>query len=257
MEPFLKNRSGDVDPCCSGLRSTESDCCEPARRVNGLSTYGPARCPVDEEPEGAKRGFLDVVKPIERAVYLVALAIAGQAGAAERIALETLTKAFQSWQPERSCAELRDWLIGLTIREAREHCGIPEILVDGVPGAEENGSGFSAIREWHRIDTEAMHDAALRTLAMEAVLQLPATDRIAIVLRDILHLGLEDAARLLGVSREALRGWLSRGRLSLCLRLANRVAISSREVDRAEGILLAGARAAALAGPTVDLAVAP
>src|SRR5207248_11367203 len=69
--------------------------------------------------DGESGLFAELVKPYERRVYVIALALLRNEADAEEVAQETILKAFTHLQQFRGESRFSTWLIQITVNEAR------------------------------------------------------------------------------------------------------------------------------------------
>jgi RNA polymerase sigma-70 factor (ECF subfamily) len=86
------------------------------------------------------------------------------------------------------------------------------------------------VQAWTENPEQSYSRAEMRTLVEESVMRLPAKYRIAVVLRDLEQLSIEEAAAALGLGIPALKSRHLRGRLML------REALSSHFAGGIKGV---------------------
>lgn len=184
---------------------------------------------------GEKRLFHELIRPYERAVYTVAYSILRSPADAEEVAQETMLKAFANLTQLRAEDKFRGWLLQIAFNEARmrrrrERKHLYESLDDSEQESDEGEFMPRQFADWRDIPSEVLDKQEIREAVAQALLELPEKYREVFILRDMEHLGVEDAARVLGLSVAAVKTRLHRARLQLRERLAP--AFAKRWTDR-------------------------
>jgi len=169
--------------------------------------------------DGNADTFYDLVRPYERAVFLAALSIVRNDADAEEVAQEAILKAFKGLSRFRQEARFSTWLIQITINEAkmklrkdRRH------LYDSMDEGQQNDEGDyipKDFADWREIPSEALEQRELREALTKALESLPEKYRTVLILRDVQHLSISEAAKALGLSEANVKTRLSRARLQM------------------------------------------
>lgn len=169
---------------------------------------------------GETERFLDLVRPYQRSIYLLAYSVLKNKEDAEDAAQETVFKAFQHLHQLRSEATFKSWLLQIAMNEARirlrrDRRYLYESLDEGVQDSEEGDIMPRQLADWREIPSEALEQKELREKLQEALDSLPAHYRQVFLLRDVEHMSEKEAAEVLGVTTSAVKTRLHRARLQL------------------------------------------
>ncbi len=155
--------------------------------------------------------FEQLAAPLERQVYFTCLHMMGNPQDAEDCAQEALLKAFRKLDSFRGDAQFSTWLYTLAartcldaLRKRREAFSLDALAEDGFEIPDEQAEIFLRLEEKER-------KAALR----QAISQLPADFRAAVVLVDLQGLPYREAARALDIPEGTLKSRVSRARSTL------------------------------------------
>jgi RNA polymerase sigma-70 factor, ECF subfamily len=191
---------------------------------------------VQRKPDGAKAGpheadrisplsqrdcdaFYELVRPHERALFVIALSILGRQAEAEEVVQDAVAKAFCEIATFSGRSEFGAWLRQLVIEEAkmklrREHRPLYD-LFESEHIRNERDYTPGDFRAWREIPSSALHQDDMRNALVKAVLSLPPLCRSVFVLRDVQQLSIQDTAMLLGLADQAVKALLSRARLEI------------------------------------------
>jgi RNA polymerase sigma-70 factor, ECF subfamily len=180
----------------------------------GLNPHVPEN---DTRPGRARRGDLDafnaLVLDYQRLVYNLCYRLLGQAQAAEDTTQETFVNAWRSISGLRG-ESFRPWLLRIAANlcrdELRRRARRPSSSLDmaleaGMP--EPEGSGVSPETSAINSDLRVRLEAALR--------QLPAEQRLAVVLCDVEGLDYGEIAQVMRTSLGTVKSRIARGRLRM------------------------------------------
>jgi DNA-directed RNA polymerase specialized sigma24 family protein len=156
---------------------------------------------------GNAQAFADLIRPLEREVYLLCFAVAGNPKLAEEIALEATYRAFAAREHISTIEQLRSSLIGAVIGTGRDLAGF---VAYWKPQAAVLDHGAS--EPLNPLSRSGLSPAAL----VNALLDCAPVERVVIVLRDTLHLTCSEIAEILNVPIEAVKHSLSSARLGIC-----------------------------------------
>lgn len=161
-------------------------------------------------PPGAGRGPLDVaalVREHARTVWRLAYGMLGDPGAAEDVAQETFLRAHRARGTFRGQAPARTWLLSICRNLCRDRLRAPHpdhVPLDAAPvGALEAAPA------------DPGRQVVLRRVLAEGLRALPAGEREAVVLVDVLGFTAAEGARLTGVPATTLRSRRSRAHARL------------------------------------------
>ena len=168
---------------------------------------------------GEAEAFYELVRPYERAVFLAAVAIVKNEADAEEVAQEAVLKAFKALGRFRQESKFSTWFIQIAINEAkmklrkdRRH------LYESIEQGQQSDDGEYIPREfadWREIPSQALERRELRDALTKALESLPEKYRTILILRDVNHLSITEAAQVLGLSEANVKTRLSRARLQM------------------------------------------
>jgi len=168
---------------------------------------------------GDKSEFSLVVEAFSPRLYRLALKMLSNPQDAEDVLQETFLKAFRAIDRFDGRSSLSTWLYRIATNEAlmKLRKKNPEFISIEEPYTEVEDPDQEPLQivDWCCIpESELMNEEAMAELD-RAVENLPASLRLAFLLRDIEHLSTKEAAEVLEVSETALKTRLSRARLRL------------------------------------------
>ena len=169
---------------------------------------------------GEKALFHELIRPYERAVYLAAYSVLRNPADAEEVAQETLLKALSNLHQLRAEDKFKGWLLQIAYNEARmrlrkDHKHLYEPLEDEEQGNEDAGFLPREFADWRDIPSELLEKKEIRQAVARALLTLSEKYRQVFLLRDVQHLSVEETARVLGISKPAVKTQLLRARLQM------------------------------------------
>lgn len=196
-------------------------------RPAGQTAFAAATPPVDRGEElllnRAQRGDVDafsqLIRPLERAVYLSAFSLLRNEADAEEVSQEAVLKAFRSISRFRGEAKFSTWLIQIAINEAKmklrkDRRHLYESIEEGQ--VSEDGDYIPRdFADWREIPSETLERKELRDALSDALHALPEKYRTVVMLRDIQHLSIVETAQVLGISEANVKTRLSRARLQM------------------------------------------
>jgi RNA polymerase sigma-70 factor (ECF subfamily) len=172
---------------------------------------------------GERKLFHELVRPYERAVYIVAYSVLRNPADAEDVSQETMLKALLHLDKLREEDKFKQWLLQIAVNEARlrkrkERSARYESLSQPEGDAEMFMPRDFA--DWREIPSEALERAELRESLHHALHAIPATYKEVFILRDVEQLSTWQTAAALGISQVAVKVRLHRARLQLREQLA-------------------------------------
>jgi len=168
---------------------------------------------------GEKEAFYQLVRPYERAIFTSAMSILNNQADAEEAAQEAVLKAFANISKFRGESKFSTWLIQITINEARlklrkDRRHLYESVDE--PKSDEEGDFIPKdFADWREIPSEALQRKELGDALKRALAALPEKYREVLILRDIQHLSIEEASKILGISPGNVKTRLLRARLQM------------------------------------------
>lgn len=178
--------------------------------------------PADPDAECVARvrsGDLDVFEVLmnrhSQRVYRTLIGILGNADDACDAMQDTFLRAFQHLGDFEGRSKLSTWLVSIASNTAIQR------LRDRKPteslDESESDEGFRPrqVQAWTDDPEQLCSKAEMRSLIESSVLRLPAKYRLALMLRDIEQVPIEEAAAALGLGIPAMKARVLRGRLML------------------------------------------
>ncbi len=167
---------------------------------------------------GSTHLFHDLIRPYERKVYAMALALVKNREDAEDVTQESFLKAMRNLDLFRSEARFSTWLISIALNEARarlRRARIVEIesLDDDVK--EARGPLPETLSAWREVPSAMLERLEVRRWIEDAVSDLPVIYREVFILRDVEELSIGEASEILGISISSVKVRLHRARLLL------------------------------------------
>jgi RNA polymerase sigma-70 factor (ECF subfamily) len=164
--------------------------------------------------------FMDLIRPHERTVYATALTLTGSTDDAEDIVQAAMLKALSKVRQFRGESAFGTWLIQITINEVRMRKRKERrVEMMSLTRRDDDEREASAVPEdfedWREIPSESLERSEVREALMKALNSLELHYREAFLLRDIHELSITETARILGISRGAVKTRLHRARLRL------------------------------------------
>lgn len=175
---------------------------------------------IDKVLGGHKELFLELIRPHQRTVYATAVSLLGGKDDAEDVVQTAMLKGLAKLSQFRRESAFGTWLVQITINEVRmrkrkDRRAEMLSLTPEQGEAERHGPLPRDFEDWREIPSEALERAEIRDVLAKALESLELHYREAFVLRDIHELSVTDTARILGISRGAVKTRLHRARLRL------------------------------------------
>lgn len=175
--------------------------------------------------DGEKRLFHDLIRPCERAIYLMLLGMLGNEAEAEDAAQETAIKVFKNLHNFRGESQFRTWVLSIARNEGlgrlRKIGARREESLDAAEAGDQGGDFTPAIlTSWREVPVDALERKELGQLLRDAIERLPEIYRNVVILRDIEEMEGREAAAVLGISEGAAKVRLHRARALLQKALA-------------------------------------
>ena len=153
-------------------------------------------------------------------MYLAAYGILRNPADAEEVAQETLLKALTNLKQLRADDKFKAWLLQIAFNEARmrlrkDHKHLYEALEGEDSGNEDPDFMPRELADWREIPSETLENKEIRDAVARALLTLSEKYRQVFLLRDVQHLSVEETARVLGISKPAVKTQLLRARLQM------------------------------------------
>jgi RNA polymerase sigma-70 factor (ECF subfamily) len=172
---------------------------------------------------GSTHLFHDLIRPYERKVYAMALALVKNAEDAEDVAQEAFLKALLNLDVFRAESKFSTWLISIALNEARAKLRsartVKIVSLDG--DAKESRVVLpDPLWDWREVPSEMLERLEVRQWIEDAVSELPVIYREVFLLRDLQELSVNETSRILGISNSSVKVRLHRARMLMQKRLA-------------------------------------
>lgn len=173
---------------------------------------------------GERDLFHGLIRPYERRIYSMALAILKNEADAEEATQEAFLKAYRNLSSFRAESRFSTWLASIALNEARSVLRRRnQFPVDPLEISDDDEQPHirpALLRDWREIPSEALERAEVRLILREAIDNLPAIYREIFLLRDMEELSVNECAATLGISVSAAKVRLHRARMMLQKQLA-------------------------------------
>jgi RNA polymerase sigma-70 factor (ECF subfamily) len=173
---------------------------------------------------GEKQLFYELIRPIERAVYVMLVMLLKNEQDAEDAAQETFIKIYRNLHAFRGESKFSTWVLSIARNEGlarlRKRSAHPEETL------EVDGDGISGdftpalLTDWREVPLEALERKELGQCIQRAVMNLPPIYREIVQLRDIEELDVLETANVLGITAGSVKVRLHRARMMLQRELA-------------------------------------
>jgi RNA polymerase sigma-70 factor, ECF subfamily len=168
---------------------------------------------------GEKQCFHELIRPLERAVFVMLVMLLKNETDAEDAAQEAFVKVYRNLHNFRGEAKFSTWVLSIARNEGlgwlRKRASRPEEPLE--PVLEDASGDFTPalLTDWREVPVEALERQELRECLSQAVLKLPPIYRDVVQLRDIDELDVQETAAVLGVSAGSVKVRLHRARAML------------------------------------------
>ena len=172
---------------------------------------------------GEKHLFHDLIRPVERAVYVMLFMLLRNEVDAEDAAQETFIKIYRNLHNFRGDSKFSTWVVSIARNEGlgwlRKRASHPEEPIH--PILDQDGETTSGdftpalLTDWREIPLETLERKELGQCLSRAVLNLPPIYRDVVQLRDIDDLDIAETAQVLGISPGSVKVRLHRARIML------------------------------------------
>jgi len=173
---------------------------------------------------GEKHLFHDLIRPVERAVFVMLFMLLSNESDAEDAAQEAMIKVYRNLHAFRGDSRFSTWVISIARNEGlaklRKQASRPEEPLE--PETDEARGDFTPalLTDWREVPLEALERKELGSAIQKAIVGLPAIYRDVVQLRDIEELDVQETAGLLGITAGAVKVRLHRARIMLQRELA-------------------------------------
>lgn len=175
--------------------------------------------------EGDVNAFEQLVKRYDTRLFRIAQHVTHNREDAEDAVQEAFLKAFRNLSKFQEKSQFSTWLIRITVNESlmklRKQRYTREVPIEKDPHEELE------VMDWAPNPEQLYATVELRNILRSQLQELPASLKVAFVLRDIEGLSSEEAARVLQLSVDAVKARLWRARLKLRQLLTRYFAVES------------------------------
>jgi len=163
--------------------------------------------------------FHALIKPVERAVFVMLFMLLRNESDAEDVAQETFIKVFRNLHNFRGESKFSTWVLSITRNEGlawlRKHTSRPEEPLEPVLGDTSGDYTPALLTDWREVPLEALERKELGQHLCRAILNLPPIYRDVVQLRDIDELDVQETANVLGITAGSVKVRLHRARTML------------------------------------------
>jgi RNA polymerase sigma-70 factor (ECF subfamily) len=172
---------------------------------------------------GEKNLFHDLIRPVERQVFVMLFMLLRNESEAEDAAQEAVIKVYRNLHSFRGDAKFSTWVLSIARNEGlgrlrkRAH-SLEQPLEELLAGSDSEALGDftpALLTDWREVPLEALERQELRECLSKAVLGLPPIYREVVQLRDIDELDVEETAHVLGITAGSVKVRLHRARAML------------------------------------------
>jgi RNA polymerase sigma-70 factor (ECF subfamily) len=173
---------------------------------------------------GETQLFHELIRPLERAVYVMLFMLLRNETDAEDAAQEAFVKIYRNLHSFRGDSKFSTWVLSIARNEGlgwlRKRSSRPEEPLE--PVLEDSGGDFTPalLTDWREVPLEALERKELRERLGQAILNLPPIYRDVVQLRDIDEFDVEETAEVLKISQGSVKVRLHRARIMLQKELA-------------------------------------
>jgi RNA polymerase sigma-70 factor (ECF subfamily) len=165
--------------------------------------------------------FHDLIRPYERTVFSMAMALVGDPQEAEDVVQEAFLRALSNLHAFRGEARFSTWLVTIALNEARSSLRRRRAFESLDDDSDETHRiAPELLRDWREVPSEVLERLEVRKLLTEAVTELPMIYREVFLLREIEELSTSESAQALSISVASVKVRLHRARIMLQRRLA-------------------------------------
>jgi RNA polymerase sigma-70 factor, ECF subfamily len=171
---------------------------------------------------GDPRAFSELVRRYEQTVYRYAFKLCRDREKAEETFQDTFINVFRKLGSFDGRSRFSTWLYAIVtnsclMRHRRRKMRDIEDSLDALesPEMSEDGSFAHEIARWEETPADLVLNKELRAQIEKAIGKLPPEYRIVFTLRDMEGSSTEETARIVGISKEAVKSRLRRARAFL------------------------------------------
>lgn len=168
---------------------------------------------------GEAQLFHELIRPVERAVYVTLYLLLRSEADAEDAAQEAFVKVYRNLKSFRGESRFSTWVLSIARNEGlavlRRRASRPEEKLE--PVLEEDSGDYTPalLTDWREVPVESLERRELGDFLRRAILELPPIYREVVQLRDVEELDVQETAEVLGITAGAVKVRLHRARLML------------------------------------------
>ena len=168
---------------------------------------------------GEPQLFHDLIRPLERPVFVTLFMLLRNESDAEDAAQEAFVKVYRYLHTFRGDSRFSTWVLSIARNEGlawlRKRATRPEEPLE--PVLDENSGDFTPalLTDWREVPLEALERKELRQCLGQAILKLPPIYREVVQLRDVEELDVQETAQVLGITAGSVKVRLHRARTML------------------------------------------
>jgi len=170
---------------------------------------------------GEKQLFHELIRPVERAVFVMMFMLLRSEADAEDAAQECFIKVYRNLQSFRGDAKFSTWVLSIARNEGlawlRKRASRPEEPLDPIvdEGADRGDYTPALLTDWREVPLEALERKELGQSIQRAITSLPPIYQDVVQLRDVEQLDVNETAGILGITAGAVKVRLHRARAML------------------------------------------
>lgn len=168
---------------------------------------------------GETQLFHALIRPVERAVYVMLFTLLRNESNAEDAAQEAFIKVYRNLHSFRGDAKFSTWVLSIARNEGlaflRRQKTRPEEPLEAATDEDRGDYTPALLTDWREVPLEALERKELRQCLCQAILKLPPIYRDVVQLRDIDELDVQETANLLGITEGSVKVRLHRARAML------------------------------------------
>lgn len=176
---------------------------------------------------GEKHLFHDLIRPLEKSIYLLLFGLLKNQTDAEDAAQETAIKVFLNLHLYRGEAQFRTWVLSIARNEGlnrlQKLASRREDSLEAQTDGHEGAYTPAILTSWREIPADTLERKELATMLRSAIEKLPEIYRSVVLLRDVEELAVRETSAVLGISESAVKVRLHRARALLQRELAPRL----------------------------------
>ena len=173
---------------------------------------------------GEAQLFHELIRPVERAVYVTLYLLLRSEADAEDAAQEAFIKVYRNLHHFRGEARFSTWVLSIARNEGlavlRKRGSRTEEPLEPVLDESSGDYTPALLTDWREVPVEALERKELGDCLRRAILNLPPIYREVVQLRDVEELDVQETAQMLGITAGAVKVRLHRARTMLQKSLA-------------------------------------